>query len=68
MNAQTPFTFELLKLANGARLLRVLEPQSATCLEKLVRSDVPIARQKALLSKALEAVLERELKETASAA
>jgi len=64
----SPFTFELLKLANGARLLRVLDAETGTCLERLLRSDVPVVRQKKLLSHALHSLLEGELKETASAA
>jgi len=63
-----PFTFELLKLANGTRLMRVVDTGTGTCLERLLRSDVPVARQKKLLSHALHSLLEGELKETASAA
>jgi hypothetical protein len=64
----TPFTIELIKLANGARLLRVIDNGTGTCLERALRPDIPVVVQKKLLSHALHSLLERELKETASAA
>ena len=68
MSAESPFTIELLKLANGNRLLRVIDSQTATCLERLVRPDVPVSNQRNVLSRALHSLLERELKERVSAA
>jgi len=68
MNSDSPFNFELLKLENGTRLLRVVDPRTATCLERAVRPDIPVVRQKNLLSNALHSLLERELKEAAPAA
>jgi len=68
MSTESPYTIELLKLANGSRVLRVYDSQTATCLERVVRPDVPVTRQKDCLSQALQSLLERELRENATAA
>lgn len=61
------FQFDLLKLADGARLLRVTDPASATAIERRLDPRQPVVRQKEAVARALCAVLERELKETAAA-
>lgn len=51
----------LLKLADGARILRLSEPQSGLCLEKRLDPTQSVARQKDRWTQAFVAMLEREL-------
>ena len=51
----------LLKLADGARVLRLSEPESGLCLEKRLVPDQPVARQKQRWKQVFLLVLEREL-------
>ncbi len=46
MNPPAPFPVELLKLADGTRLVRVSDPLTATALERRLDPAQPIARQK----------------------
>ncbi|MEO6788039.1 MAG: hypothetical protein ABI318_18085 [Chthoniobacteraceae bacterium] len=62
MNPPAPYRIELLKLADGRRILRVTD----TSLERCVNPKQPVARQKEAVIRALRAVLERELKEPAA--
>jgi hypothetical protein len=63
MNPPPSFQIELVKLADGTRWLRVADPVSGTTLERRVRENEPVARQKSAVLQALGAVLDRELKE-----
>jgi len=67
MNTPAPFHIELLKLAGGDRILRVTDPLTATTLERRIHPARPVVRQKEAVIRALRAVLEGELKETAAA-
>jgi len=51
----------LLKLADGARILRFCEPSSGLCLEKRLQPDEPVARQKQRWERAFTEMLDREL-------
>ncbi len=51
----------LLKLADGARVLRFSEPQSGLCLEKRLDAQEPVSRQKERWENVFVAMLEREL-------
>jgi hypothetical protein len=51
----------LLKLADGARILRLREPESGLCLEKRLDPAQSVVRQKAHWEQVFAAVLEREL-------
>ena len=51
----------LLKLADGARILRFSEPESGLCLEKRLDRGLSVARQKQRWKEAFAAMLEREL-------
>ena len=51
----------LLKLADGARVLRLSEPGSGLCLEKRLDPSQPVARQKERWAQVFAAMLEREL-------
>jgi len=51
----------LLKLADGARVLRLSEPESGLCLEKRLNPQESVARQKDRWRQAFIAMLEREL-------
>ena len=51
----------LLKLADGARILRLSEPQSGLCLEKRLDAEESVARQKKRWQGVFSAMLEREL-------
>ncbi len=51
----------LLKLADGARILRLSEPHAGLCLEKRLDCRVSVARQKARWKQVFLAMLEREL-------
>ena len=51
----------LLRLTDGARILRVSEPESGLCLEKRLDPTQSVARQKQRLKQVFSAVLEREL-------
>ncbi len=62
-----PFQTELIKLADGTRIVRVSDSSTATALERRIDPAHPVARQKEVLDRALRAVLERELKATAAA-
>lgn len=50
----------LLKLADGARILRLSDPVSGLCLEKRLDSKVPVAKQTKHWKQAFQAFLERE--------
>lgn len=67
MNSPAPFQIELLKLADGTRLLRVSDPLTATALERRLDPTQPVTRQKEAVDRALRAVLEGELKPAAAA-
>ncbi len=51
----------LLKLADGARVLRLSEPASGLCLEKRLDPQESVARQKERWKRAFLAMLDREL-------
>jgi hypothetical protein len=51
----------LPKLADGARVLRLSEPQSGLCLEKRLDAQEPVARRKERWRQVFVAMLEREL-------
>ena len=51
----------LLKLADGARVLRFSEPGSGLCLEKRLDPTESVARQKQRWKEVFTAMLEREL-------
>lgn len=51
----------LLKLADGGRVLRFYEPASGLCLEKRLRLDEPVARQKQRWARVFAEMLDREL-------
>lgn len=65
MPAERQIQVDLIKLANGERLLRLSESTSGLSLEKKIDSQKPLVRQKERLLKTFEAALAREL--TASA-
>jgi hypothetical protein len=52
---------QLVKLANGARLLRFSEKKSGLSLEKQIAARQPVVRQKQRLLREFEQLLEREL-------
>ena len=56
-----PIEMLLLKLADGARILRLSEPASGLCLEKRLDPGQPVVRQKERWKQAFLAMLEREL-------
>jgi hypothetical protein len=51
----------LLKLADGARILRLSDAESGLCLEKRLDPRQSVARQKERWMQAFTAMLEREL-------
>jgi hypothetical protein len=51
--------FDLVKLLNGGRLLRLTEPQSGLTLEKKLAPTDAVVRQKERLLRAFEAALAR---------
>ena len=51
----------LLKLTDGARVLRLIEPASGLCLEKRLDPGQPVVRQKERWKRVFLAMLEREL-------
>ncbi len=51
--------FDLVKLLNGGRLLRLTDPQSGLTLEKKLAPKDAVVRQKEKLLRALEAALAR---------
>ena len=55
------FEIVLLKLADGARILRFNEPASGLCLEKRIEPDQPVAGQKQRWKQVFASMLEREL-------
>ena len=55
----------LLKLADGARILRLSEPDSGLCLEKRLDPKQSVSRQKERWMQVFAAMLERELGATA---
>lgn len=55
------FEMVLLKLADGARILRFNEPASGLCLEKRLEPHQSVARQKERWKQVFAAMLEREL-------
>ena len=54
----------LLKLADGARILRLSEPGSGLCLEKRLDPDESVVRQKQRWKQVFLLVLKRELGST----
>ena len=59
MNPQ--IRIELLKLANGQRLLRLEHPGSGLCLEKRLDEALPVLAQKQRWQRVFEGLVEREL-------
>ena len=55
-----PIQIELLKLANGTRLLRLSEPASGLSLEKRLDPSRSVLRQKHHWLRCFEALIERE--------
>ena len=51
--------FDLIKLLNGERILRLTEPQSGLSLEKKLSSSEKVVLQKEKLLRAFEAALSR---------
>ncbi|HEV2330092.1 MAG TPA: hypothetical protein VGY56_15020 [Verrucomicrobiae bacterium] len=51
--------FDLSKLLNGERILRLTEPQSGLSLEKKLSPAEPVVRQKKQLRQAFEVALSR---------
>jgi len=50
---------ELVKLATGARLLRLTEPTSGLALERTLDPKVPVSAQKEALAKVFQAALDQ---------
>jgi hypothetical protein len=57
MTGRNKIQFDLIKLLNGERLLRLTEPQSGLCLEKKLSPTDAVVRQKEKLLRAFEAAL-----------
>ena len=55
----------LLKLTDGARIMRLSDPKSGLCLEKRLDPAESVARQKERWTQVFTATLERELGATA---
>ena len=55
------FEMLLLKLADGARVLRLSDPRSGLCLEKRLDPAQSVARQKQRWAQVFTAMLDREL-------
>jgi hypothetical protein len=53
------FQFDLIKLLNGDRILRLTEPRSGLTLEKKLAPADAVVRQKEKLLRAFEAALSR---------
>ncbi|MGH8629439.1 MAG: hypothetical protein ACREU7_01570 [Burkholderiales bacterium] len=51
----------LLKLTDGARVLRLSEPKSGLCLEKRLDPGQSVARQKERWQQVFKTMLDREL-------
>ena len=51
----------LLKLADGARVLRLSDPKSGLCLEKRLDPAQSVARQKERWAQVFTAMLDREV-------
>jgi hypothetical protein len=51
--------FDLVKLLNGERILRLTDPQSGLCLEKKLKPAEAVVRQKDRLLQVFEAALAR---------
>jgi len=51
----------MLKLADGARVLRFYEPSSGLCREKRLQPDESVARQKQRWEKVFVSMLDREV-------
>ena len=66
MTTPAPLQIELLQLADGARILRVTDPLTATTLERRLDPAQPVVRQKETVARALRAVLDREFKASAA--
>ena len=56
-----PIEMLLLKLADGARILRFNEPASGLCLEKRLDPGQPVVREKERWKQVFQTMLEREL-------
>lgn len=52
---------QLVKLADGSRILRIADPASGLALEKVLDPKRPLAAQKHALAQSLRAAIEREL-------
>jgi hypothetical protein len=50
----------MLKLVDGARILRLSDPASGLCLEKRLDSKIPVAQQTQHWKRAFQSFLERE--------
>ena len=59
MKKRDDFQIEVLKLADGGRLLRLTEPDAGLALERRLDPKAPVVRQKNRLSDALEAAVAR---------
>lgn len=64
MNGRHDIQWELVKLANGERLLRVSAAGCGLSLEKKLNPRQPVVPQKERLLRAFEAALARELAAT----
>jgi hypothetical protein len=59
MDIRDRIEFQLVKLVNGERLLRLSEPQSGLALEKKIAPAEAVVRQKERLLCAFEAALSK---------
>ncbi len=59
MDERNNIQMDLVKLADGGRLLRLTEPQSGLALEKVLDPRQPVVRQKERLMGVFEAALAR---------
>jgi len=65
MKTPPQYEIELLKLADGSRLIRVSDPVTATALERRLDLAKPVWAQKNGLTQALQTLLANELSEIA---
>lgn len=56
----TEIQIDLVKLADGCRLLRLSQPHSGLCLEKKLDPTQPVAQQKEWLLREFEALLSHQ--------
>jgi hypothetical protein len=57
MASRESIQIELIKLADGGRLMRLTEPESGLSLERRLNDQLPVARQKKSLLDAFEAAI-----------